>query len=74
VVAWQASIQKPSNSNPQTENIEVLASHIGLGINPSAWWAVADRLSQSEGQWAPFARGDRGRIHGLIYPDPIRKK
>ena len=74
VVAWQASIQKASKANPRTENIEVLASHIGLGLNPSAWWAVADRLSQSEGQWNPFARGDRGRIHGLIYPDPVRKK
>ena len=74
VVAWQASIQRASKANPHTENIEVLASHIGLGLNPSAWWAVADRLSQSEGQWRAFARGDRGRIHGLIYPDPVRKK
>ena len=74
VVAWQASIQKPSKANVQTENIEVVASHIGLGLNPSAWWAVADRLSQPEAAWTPFARGDKGRIHGLIYPDPIRKK
>ena len=74
VVAWQASIQKPCKANVQTENIEVVASHIGLGLNPSAWWAVADRLSQPEAAWTPFARGDKGRIHGLIYPDPIRKK
>jgi hypothetical protein len=68
VVAWQASIQAPSKTNAHTENIEVIASHIGLGLNPSAWWAVADRLAQAEGDWQPFARGDKGRIHGLIYP------
>jgi pimeloyl-ACP methyl ester carboxylesterase len=72
VVAWQASIQAPSASNPQTENIEVLASHIGLGVNPSAWWAVADRLAQPEGRWKPFPREDKGRLHGLVYPDPAR--
>lgn len=72
VVAWQASIQTPSAANPQTENIEVLASHIGLGVNPSAWWAVADRLAQADGQWKPFPREDKGRLHGLVYPDPAR--
>lgn len=68
VVAWQASIQAPSRSNRQTENIEVIASHIGLGLNPSAWWAIADRLAQPEGHWKPFATGEKGRLHGLIYP------
>jgi pimeloyl-ACP methyl ester carboxylesterase len=72
VVAWQASVQAPSKGNPATENIEVLASHIGLGVNPSAWWAVADRLAQPDGQWKPFPREARGRIHGLLYPDPTR--
>ena len=72
VVAWQGSVQSPSRENPQTENIEVLASHVGLGFNPSAWWAIANRLAQPEGQWAPFMRETRGRIQGLIYPDPSR--
>lgn len=72
VVAWQASIQAPSAANPHTENIEVLASHIGLGVNPSAWWAVADRLAQAEGRWKRFPREDKGRLHGLVYPDPAR--
>jgi pimeloyl-ACP methyl ester carboxylesterase len=72
VVAWQASIQAPAKTNRQTENIEVLASHIGLGFNPSAWWAVADRLAQAEGQWQPFAKQDTGRLRGLIYPDTER--
>ncbi|MEC5211519.1 pimeloyl-ACP methyl ester carboxylesterase [Polaromonas sp. CG_9.5] len=72
VVAWQGSIQSPSPQNPHTENIEVVASHVGLGFNPSAWWAIADRLAQPEGEWQPFLRQKRGRIHGLIYPDPSR--
>ncbi|MBT9508274.1 alpha/beta fold hydrolase [Rhodoferax sp.] len=70
VVAWPASIQAPCPVNPLTENLEVFASHIGLGLNPAAWWAVADRLSQSEGQWKHFER-KRG-MHGLIFPDPTR--
>ncbi len=70
IVAWQASLQAPSQTNPNTENIEVVASHIGLGLNPSAWWAVADRLSQPEGQWKRFER--KGGLHGVIFPDPLR--
>ena len=72
VVAWQASIQAAHKANPRTENIEVIASHIGLGLNPSAWWAVADRLAQAEGQWQPFAKQDKGRLHGFMFPDPAR--
>ena len=70
IVAWQASRQAPCKKNPNTENIEVLASHLGLGLNPSAWWAVADRLAQPDGQWKRFER-KRG-LHGIIFPDPHR--
>ncbi|MDO8447534.1 MAG: alpha/beta fold hydrolase [Rhodoferax sp.] len=70
VVAWPASIQAPCQDNPHTENVEVIASHVGLGLNPSAWWALADRLSQPEGQWKRFER-KRG-LHGMIFPDPSR--
>lgn len=70
IVAWQGSIQAPSPTNPQTENVEVIASHIGLGINPGAWWVVADRLAQPQGGWKPFAR--KGGLHGLVFPDPAR--
>ena len=73
VVAWQASIQAPSKINPHTENIEVIASHIGLGLNPSARWAVADRLSQPEGSWQPFHAKKKGRIGGLIFPESERE-
>ncbi len=71
IVAWQGSIQKSAAHNPHTENVEVVASHVGLGVNPSAWWAVADRLAQPEGQWQAFQR--KGTFwHGLIFPDPAR--
>jgi pimeloyl-ACP methyl ester carboxylesterase len=70
IVAWQGSIQQPSRKNPNTENVEVIASHIGLGLNPSAWWVVADRLAQADGQWRAFER--KGGLHGLIFPNPNR--
>jgi pimeloyl-ACP methyl ester carboxylesterase len=72
IVAWQGSVQKPAPQNPQTENIEVIASHVGLGLNPSAWWAVADRLAQAEGQWQPFDRAGLFGLKSFIYPDPQR--
>lgn len=71
VVAWQASQQAQCENNPHTENVEVLASHVGLGLNPSTWWVLADRLAQAEGQWTPFLR-KRG-LHGLIFPNPERR-
>ena len=70
IVAWQGSIQQPHHAH--TENIEVVASHIGLGLNPSTWWAVADRLALPEGQWRPFDRNGMFGLKGLIYPDPKR--
>lgn len=70
VVAWPASIQARCDHNPQTENIEVFASHIGLGLNPSVWWALADRLAQKPDQWRPFSRTSRAQR--LVYPDPTR--
>ena len=60
VVAWKGSIQRPSHG--QTENIRVPASHIGLGVNPIVMYAIADRLAQSEGEWAPFNRSGARRF------------
>ena len=69
VVAWEASQQKPSGRK-DTENIEVEASHIGLGVNPFSLYAVADRLAQPEGSWQPFDRS--GLLKSLCYGDPGR--
>ena len=57
VVAWQCSLNEES---PQAENIEVHASHIGMGMNPLALYAVADRLRQDPKRWKRFdAQGAR---------------
>lgn len=64
VVAWQCSVNAP---HPHTENIEVYASHLGLGLNPAALFAIADRLAQPEGAWQPFSR-DGWRA--VIFPAP----
>jgi len=53
IVHWRGSVQHP-HKGEQTENIEVHASHCGLGVNPSVMIALADRLRQPEGEWAPF--------------------
>lgn len=51
IVSWVCSVQQPA---PLAENIEVRASHLGIGFNPLALFAVADRLAQSEKRWQPF--------------------
>jgi pimeloyl-ACP methyl ester carboxylesterase len=66
IVAWQCSLEK---EGPMHENIEVVASHLGIGFNPVAWYAIADRLAQPEGEWKPFSR-DGGRA--WFYRDPDR--
>jgi len=54
IVNWRTCLLRPSDT---AENIEVhLASHVGLGVNPAALWAVADRLAQPEGQFRQFDR------------------
>ena len=54
VVAWRASIQKPTHDNAFIENVQVFASHLGIGCNAAAWYAIADRLAQPKGKWAAF--------------------
>ena len=58
IVAWQCSINPPQHAH--TENIEVHASHIGMGMNPLAMYAIADRLRQDPDHWKRFdAQGAR---------------
>lgn len=57
VVHWRGSVQQ--DDHEYCENIEVVASHCGLGVNPAAVYAIADRLAQKEGTWHRF------RPHGL---------
>jgi len=51
IVAWESSMQK---SYEHTENIEIPASHMGLGVNPLTVIAIADRLAQPVGKWQAF--------------------
>jgi pimeloyl-ACP methyl ester carboxylesterase len=62
IVAWPSSIDRESAIS---ENIEVFASHLGLGVNPAVLYAIADRLAQPEGAWKPF---DRSGWRALVYP------
>ena len=52
IVAWQCSLNPPG---PLAENIEVHASHIGLGLNPLAMFAIADRPAQNPARWRRFS-------------------
>jgi pimeloyl-ACP methyl ester carboxylesterase len=61
VVHWRCSLQ---DEGEQTENLEVPASHLGLGLNPFTFFALADRLAQPEGKWAKF---DRAGIKRFLY-------
>ncbi|HEX7776877.1 MAG TPA: alpha/beta hydrolase [Parvibaculum sp.] len=36
------------------ENIEIVCSHCGMGVNPLVLLAVADRLAQDKTNWVPF--------------------
>jgi dienelactone hydrolase len=65
IVNWRTCLVRPSET---AENIEVhLASHVGLGVNPAALWAVADRLAQGEGQFRQF---DRSGPFAIAYAPP----
>lgn len=66
IVAWQGCREQHS---PTTQNIEVEGSHSGLGHNPAALYAIADRLALPEDDWSPF---DRSGLRSMLYPDPLR--
>jgi pimeloyl-ACP methyl ester carboxylesterase len=54
IVNWRCSL---AQENARSENVEILlASHVGLGGNPAALWAIADRLAQKEGEFKLFRR------------------
>lgn len=64
IVAWPCSIQDIS---PQTENIEVHASHIGMGTNPAVLRILADRLAQPEGAWLPHRNSDKSGTRKCVF-------
>jgi pimeloyl-ACP methyl ester carboxylesterase len=65
IVNWRTCLLRPSDTS---ENIEVyFASHVGIGVNPAALWATADRLAQREGE---FHRFDRSGPFAIAYAAP----
>lgn len=55
IVAWQCCIDDETDpARPQVENIEVVATHCGMGHHPAVRVAVADRLAQREDAWRRF--------------------
>ncbi|MDD3444630.1 MAG: alpha/beta hydrolase [Zavarzinia sp.] len=64
IVAWRGCLEQPG---PMRENIRVRGSHCGLGHNAAALLAIADRLAQPEGSWAPF---EPKGAQALLFPRP----
>jgi pimeloyl-ACP methyl ester carboxylesterase len=62
IVNWRTCLIA---QGPRSENLEVaLASHTGFGINAAALLAIADRLAQADGAFAPFVpRGPLARLY-----------
>jgi pimeloyl-ACP methyl ester carboxylesterase len=64
VVRWQTCLDIVDDRH---HNVEVHATHCGMGINPAALAVVADRLSQAEDDWRPFYAPSWLRS---VYPRP----
>jgi len=52
ICAWRACIEDEAHG---VDNVEIRGSHSGMSTNPGVFWAIADRLSQLEDMWQPFA-------------------
>ncbi len=65
IVSWKVSVAAEA---PLSENIEIAASHLGMGVNPMVLWAIADRLAQPEGAWKPFDR--EGLLRSILFRKP----
>lgn len=62
IVAWQCSIQSRERASAEFENIELIASHFGIGFNAFTWYVIADRLSQTPGHWNKFNSKGLGKL------------
>ncbi len=70
VVAWQCSLNPDA---PRAENIEVHASHVGMGMNPLALYAIADRLRQDPAHWQRFdTQGARRWFYKVTHRAPLQ--
>ncbi len=65
IAHWKTCIERDT---PLTDNVEVVASHCGMGFNPAIYYVIADRLAQPHGRWRKF---DRSSWRGLLYPQAV---
>ncbi len=64
VCHWRACLQHGGHDH--VENIEVIASHTGMGVNAQALFVIADRLAQRRSSWKPFSLV---RYFGVSWPE-----
>jgi hypothetical protein len=58
VVCWQGCLQAEGD---RVQNVEVNASHLGMGTHPEVLRIVLDRLALPEGMWRPYRSSRRAR-------------
>jgi hypothetical protein len=65
IANWKTCIEEET---PFTDNVEVYASHCGMGFNPAIYYVIGDRLAQPAEKWRKF---ERSGARCFIYPDAI---
>jgi len=65
IANWKTCIEEET---PMTDNVEVYASHCGMGFNPAIYYVIGDRLAQHADKWRKF---ERNGLRGFVYPDAI---
>ncbi len=65
IAHWKTCIEEET---PYTDNVEVYASHCGMGFNPAIYYVIGDRLAQPADKWRKF---ERSGVRCFIYPDAI---
>ncbi len=65
IANWKTCIEEET---PLTDNVEVYASHCGMGFNPAIYYVIGDRLTQPVGKWHKFARTG---ARCFLFPDAI---
>lgn len=65
IVPWQVCMEQMETSIHQ--NIQVRGSHLGMGVNPSILWIIADRLQYHDENWCHF-QPDTQLEDKLFYP------
>jgi hypothetical protein len=61
---WRACLQHGGHDD--VENVEVIASHTGMGVNAQSLFVIADRLAQRRKNWKPF---NVSRYFGISLPE-----